>query len=596
MLCELVEYSKHHGLAGPGFTPKTVKWAIQATANGCLMGAVPLGDLSDKKNLGREFAVCPETSGMNAGGKSHFLVETLETVLLMCKDEKKRPAFEAKHAFFVQQLRDATPVCREMGIFADLIEDEASRARMIEQLQQFKAKPTDKITLMIEERDPPFLVDDPVWHAWWDNYRTTLGKASEDAAKPKTRRSTKQAAVRMRCFVTGEMVEPAATHPKITELADVGASAMGASLVSFDKDSLCSYGLSQSANAAMSEASAAAYRAALNQILADRGHRLAGAKVAYWFDKKVPEVYDPGKPLFSLSDEDSDGKQDERNALAKLRELLDAIRSGKIPEFAENNHYYALTLSGNGGRVVIRDWMTGSFKEFLENVVGWFDDLAIVNRRGDGLAPTPKFMAVLGGLVRDLKDVPGPLAASMWAAAVHHRPMPRTALARAIDRARIDVIADNPPNHARMGFLKAYHKRIGDTHMTEYLNENHPSKAYQCGRLMAVLANLQYAALGDVGAGLVQRYYAAASATPALVLGRLTRLSQFHLGKLGKEKKGLAITLDRQIADIWAKIKDSLPRTLSLDDQSLFAMGFYQQKAQRFDGKAADGEKSDAAE
>lgn len=132
--------------------------------------------------------------------------------------------------------------------------------------------------------------------------------------------------------------------------------------------------------------------------------------------------------------------------------------------------------------------------------------------------------------------------------------------------------------------------------MNEYLNEDHPSKAYQCGRLMAVLANLQYAALGDVGAGVVQRYYAAASATPALVLGRLTRLSQFHLGKLGKERKGLAITIDRQIADIWAKIRDDLPRTLSLDDQSLFAMGFYQQKAQRSEGKVTNGENIDVAE
>ena len=132
--------------------------------------------------------------------------------------------------------------------------------------------------------------------------------------------------------------------------------------------------------------------------------------------------------------------------------------------------------------------------------------------------------------------------------------------------------------------------------MNKYLNEDHPSKAYQCGRLMAVLANLQYAALGDVGAGVVQRYYAAASATPALVLGRLTRLSQFHLGKLGKEKKGLAITIDRQIADIWVKIKDDLPRTLSLDDQSLFAMGFYQQKAHRSEGTATNGENIDAAE
>lgn len=594
MLNELVEYSKHQGLAGPGFAPKTVKWAIQATAQGQLMGVIELGDTSAKRNPGREFAVCPETSGMNSGGKSHFLVETLETVLLMCKDEKKRPAFEAKHAFFVKQLRDATVVCQEMGVFADLIDNETERTRMVTQLQESKAKPTDKITLMIEGRDPAFLVNDEVWHDWWAEYRNTLGKAADgNEKKQKAGRSARKSSALMRCFVTGELVEPAATHPKITELADVGASAMGASLVSFDKDSLCSYGLSQSANAAMSEQSAAAYRAALNHILADRGHRLAGAKVAYWFDKKVPEEHDPGNVLFNLPDGDSNGKQEERDAVAKARELLDAIRSGNAPSFAENNRYYALTLSGNGGRVVVRDWMNGSFEEFLESVVGWFRDLAIVHRRGEGLAPPPKFMAVLGSLVRDLKDVPPPLAASMWTAAIHQGPIPRTAVARAVDRARIDVIDDNPANHARMGLLRAYHKRTGDVHMNEYLNEDHPSKAYQCGRLMAVLANLQYAALGDVGAGVVQRYYAAASATPALVLGRLTRLSQFHLNKLDK---GLSIWFDRQIADIWTKIKDDLPKTLSLDDQSLFAMGFYQQKAQRAERKAVNGETTNLAE
>ncbi|NLF07907.1 MAG: type I-C CRISPR-associated protein Cas8c/Csd1 [Pirellulaceae bacterium] len=593
MLLELVEYSKHQSLPGAGFAPKTVKWAIQATIDGQFMGIVPLGDTSKKKNPGREFAVCPETSGMNSGGKSHFLVETLETVLLMCKDDNKRPGFETKHEFFVRQLRDASSVCPEMCVFANLIDDETDRAKMVEQLQQAKAKPTDKITMMIEGRNPPFLVDDTIWHDWWADYRKTLGGTSDGEAKPKARRPANKSSTLMRCFVTGEMVEPAATHPKITELTDVGASAMGASLVSFDKDSLCSYGLSQSSNAAMSEESAAAYRAALNHILAERGHRLAGAKVAYWFKDKVPEENDPGKILFSLPDEDSNGKQDERDALAKARELLHAIRSGKSPAFTKNNRYYALTLSGNGGRVVVRDWLTGSFEELLENVLGWFDDLAIVHRRGEGLASPPKFMAVLGSLVRDLKDVPSPLIASMWTAAICRRPIPRTAVARAVERARIDVIDDKPPNHARMGLIRAYHKRKGDTDMNKYLNEDHPSKAYQCGRLMAVLANVQYAALGDVGAGVVQRYYAAASATPALVFGRLVRQSQFHLNKIDNK---LAKWFDRQIADIWTKIKDDLPRTLSLDEQSLFAMGFYQQKAHRSEKKADDGENTDVVD
>jgi CRISPR-associated protein Csd1 len=97
---------------------------------------------------------------------------------------------------------------------------------------------------------------------------------------------------------------------------------------------------------------------------------------------------------------------------------------------------------------------------------------------------------------------------------------------------------------------------------------------------MAVLDNIQYEALGDVGAGLIERYYAAASSTPALVLGRLLRTSQFHLAKIRGSSPGLANYLDRQLAQILASITDAdLPRTLDLSRQSIFALGYYQQKA-----------------
>jgi CRISPR-associated protein Csd1 len=109
-----------------------------------------------------------------------------------------------------------------------------------------------------------------------------------------------------------------------------------------------------------------------------------------------------------------------------------------------------------------------------------------------------------------------------------------------------------------------------------YLNEENPNPAYQCGRLMAVLADLQRTAQGDVGAGVVQRYYASASTTPSLVLGRLTRTSQYHLNKLDG---GLAYWYENKISGIWSNLKDNIPRTLSLEDQSLFALGYYQQIA-----------------
>jgi CRISPR-associated protein Csd1 len=132
-----------------------------------------------------------------------------------------------------------------------------------------------------------------------------------------------------------------------------------------------------------------------------------------------------------------------------------------------------------------------------------------------------------------------------------------------------------------MGLIKAYFVRLkpgGDTTMTAYLNHEHPESAYHCGRLLAVLAELQYAALGDVGAGVVQRYYAAASQAPGLILGRLVRNAQFHLNK--PDKPWLGSKYEKPMMEIAAKLKDEFPRTLDLKGQGLFALGYYQQLAE----------------
>jgi len=383
----------------------------------------------------------------------------------------------------------------------------------------------------------------------------------------------------MRCFATGELVEPAATHPKITSLADVGASSMGALLVSFDKDALCSYGLKKSTNSAMSGEAAAKYAAAFNEIAHRHAHRQAGSKVLCWFDRDIPAEDNPASWL----ETGVSAEKEERQALARARDLFRSARDGRRPDLASAS-FFCLTASGNAGRVVVRDWIRGSYEELASNTLAWFDDLSVIARDGRQLVKPPKFLAVVGGLVRELKDAPRPLVDALWRTAIRGReyPIPETALAQAVARFRVDIVQDNPSNHARMGLIKAYHIRKGDSDMAPGLNQEHSSPAYHCGRLMAVLAQLQYRALGDVGAGVVQRYYAAASSTPALVLGRLTRNSRFHIEKLGKENRGLARYFDKRFAEIWQALDpDHLPATLTLTEQSLFAMGYYHQQAWR---------------
>ena len=112
--------------------------------------------------------------------------------------------------------------------------------------------------------------------------------------------------------------------------------------------------------------------------------------------------------------------------------------------------------------------------------------------------------------------------------------------------------------------------------MTECLNPESSDPAYLCGRLFAVFDRLQYLALGGVNAGVVERYYASASTTPALVMGRLFRNAQFHLAKADG---GVATNVGKDFEAIACALGDQFPASLDLESQGRFALGYYHQKA-----------------
>jgi CRISPR-associated protein Csd1 len=573
MLEQLINYARTHlpSAPEPGFAAKDVRWVINCDAQGNFLDVIELGDTTQKKNKGQLFVKCPALSlgekKSEGVTKSHFLVDSAEVVILFSKtpDDEK---ILAKHRYFTFLLREAASAMPELGMLAEKVLKpevlDAIRQRLVAQ----KGKPTDKVTFRIGDIFP---VDSSRWHEWWRSFRCTLAAAQHSSGSSDV----------MRCFASGMLVEPARIHSdKITGLADVGGLRAGDVLVGFKQDSFCSFGLEKAFNVAVSDDMAATYCAALNDLIRKTGQRMAGTKVIHWFKgKDIPKDDDP---LYWLEEGQT---QQELNAQHRAKELLDAIRKGQRPDLG-GNYYYALTLSGARGRIMVRDWMEGKFEGLVKNIFDWFEDFSIVQRDGKDLARSPKFLAVLGSTVRELDELANPFVAKMWRVAVHGEPIPEAALAKSFSRVKVDILKDEPLNHAGMGLLKAYHVRNnrikGGKTMVEdmkpCLNENHPHPAYQCGRLLAVLSKLQKSALGDVGAGIIQRYYAAASSTPALVIGRLTRNSQAHLNKL---QPGLAYWYENIIAGIWGRIKDSVPATLTLEEQTLFALGYYQQIAQR---------------
>ena len=102
--------------------------------------------------------------------------------------------------------------------------------------------------------------------------------------------------------------------------------------------------------------------------------------------------------------------------------------------------------------------------------------------------------------------------------------------------------------------------------------------AYLCGRLLAEIEAAQRAAIPGANKTVIDRFFGTASSAPASVFGNLLRGTQAHLGKLKRDRPGTYGGIQRHLEEIMAGL-ESFPRTLSLDQQALFVLGYYHQRA-----------------
>lgn len=210
------------------------------------------------------------------------------------------------------------------------------------------------------------------------------------------------------------------------------------------------------------------------------------------------------------------------------------------------------------------------------------------------------------------EELPPQISTQLLHAALRGTPFPQSALAQALKRQQIEPIGEDALRKsvivARLALIKACliraqtfsnrnNQHINEA-MTECINLESRDPAYLCGRLFAVFAELQGAALQSVNAGVVERYYASASVTPALVMGRLFRNAQFHSAKAEGEggwRKGKAINAQKDLEAISCALGDKFPETLDLEGQGRFALGYYHQKAE-VHRRSAERKEQQAAE
>lgn len=401
------------------------------------------------------------------------------------------------------------------------------------------------------------------------------------------------------CLVTGERAAIARLHPSVKGVA--GAQPAGASMVSFDKDAFKSFGKERGANAPVSERAAFAYTAALNTLLerdSRRRIRIGDATTVFWAEAVGNKAHAAAaEDLFSLMLDPSPTDEEES---VKVADKLAAVAKGRPlaevnPGVDEDTRFCVLGLAPNAARVSIRFWHRNSIGEFARRIAEHWDDLR--------LEPAPwRTPPAAWRLLRETaaqgkaQNIPPTLGGALMRAILGGGPYPRSLLAAVVGRMR----ADKHVTGRRAAICKACLVREhGEEGVPVGLSREEANPAYRLGRLFAVYEKVQQAALGrNVNATIKDRYFGAASATPASVFPLLERNSMHHLATLRKgDKGGLAHWFDREIDEILAGMGAEFPRSLRLQDQGRFAIGYHHQReTKRKDDREDDGSGTDAAE
>ncbi len=443
------------------------------------------------------------------------------------------------------------------------------------------------------------------------------------------------------CLIDGETAQIANSHKTIKGVDDAQSS--GAFIVSFNKSSFESYGLKSGKNASVSTTAAFKYVTALNHLLR-RGEnnkqrlKIGDAITVFWAESadKQTAVEAEEDFLGNLINPDteettspSDG-QETQSLAAVLQQVAQGIPLKELrPDLNPATKFYVLGISPNAARLAIRFWYATTLDEMARNIGQHYQDLHLEPQFGNGLPEIWKLTYATapiytdnGKQKTDADKISPQLAGNLARAVFTGQLYPQSLLSQVLLRMRLDgVVSFNRVSLCKAVInreiriinrefctglnqhsccqqsvinreIRLNKKTTQEIPMSLDIEEKNP--AYRMGRLFAVIEEMQKKALGEeIKATIRDRYWGAASATPALVFPMLERNMMNHLSKIrktdsypyGKDKtitgQKLASSLDWQVGQIKEGMETSYPKNLNLQDQGRFAIGYYHQRFTR---------------
>jgi CRISPR-associated protein Csd1 len=387
-------------------------------------------------------------------------------------------------------------------------------------------------------------------------------------AKPEDGRSGLCLASGLEAQLTDRMPFPIKNVP--------GGQTSGTMLVSVNNPSGESYGLKAGFNSPIGKESAESICNGLNKLLSEQKHRIRVGESVFLFWTKIDSEFD-----FWHSFDSPDESQ--------VKAMIDSANKGATPLEVTEADFFALSLSANASRIVVRDFQELTIARAQWAMGKWFSKLQLIAEDGKVHRPLSVY-AYAASLYRDAnKEMPKHVPIQLMRSAITGQPLPRNLLALAVKR---NIAAQGPYevykdrrkiSAARIALIKAVlldSMELPEGENLIELNLENKIPAYNCGRLLSVLESIQRVAIPGLNATLVDRHYGSASVSPGVVFGALLRdATTAHLPKLRKNSPGAYISLDRRLLEVLASLGEAFPKTLDYEEQGLFALGYYHQRA-----------------
>lgn len=579
-LCAYYDFLVKRGEALPkGYSKVSITHVVTLNKEGCPVGVIPRFVDENGKKVYNDFSLFPkrtEKPGIDANIVEHrpvylFGLEVKDGKFeVTAKATKSHADFVRKNTVFFEGID--SPLARAFMAFIRMW-DPASQTENEVLLPFIREYSTARIAFAMRSDPSERVQEDPQVKAKWD-------KECENSAQGED-------SVMSQCPILGQVLPVARVHNKIKGV--IGGRSSGCSLVCFNNEAENSFGKEQSFNSAVSVEAMERYTEALNYLLQDKAHHryVNGMTIVHFAmsDDDSALVEDVNSLMATAAEEKEDPVEaGDKQVVAVWKKIV----YGKRPEFKvtdkDDVRYYMFGIVPNSSRLAIRFTYCNTFGCIRENVDRYHNDFAIGEMLG--APPLTVVARTLAGKPKKQPkegkyDLSADIVQGLLMSILQNRPIPYKILALAVRRIRTDLYVDD----VRAGLLKAALLRKNEKYkekITMALNKENHDAAYLCGRLFAVLEKIQKDQGNKLNKTIKDSFFTAASATPAVTFARLIPLSQKHLAKV--EREGNAHYLNMLATDIIDNIQ-AFPKTLSLEEQAEFILGYYQQNKDLYTSK-----------